>query len=300
MARRTVKWEEMFPDEMAAAIAEHPLLYLPYGMCEPHGHQNALGLDGIKCYEICLRAAREGGGVVAPLTMWHIGEQGIGVPWLARQNAPQPYITAIGWELFVQGFIWHLRAAVARGFEACIAMTGHYGGTEADMRSAAGVFREHCPLPIWALADWECIGYQHYKGDHAGPCETSQLWALRPDLVDVSRIPVRLLAVSHDGSERIFASNLQPDEASRLEGERIVASQVANLIEGGNRLLATSPGKLEDPGPDGARAICAEMMARETEWVYQMETERHAQYWSAEGEGGKHRARTIETDGAMP
>ncbi len=297
MKPRTVKWEEMFPDEMQQAVEQHPLLYLPYGMCEPHGHHAALGLDGIKAYEICVRAAEEGGGVVAPLTFWHIGEQGVGIPWLARQNAPQPYITAIGHDLFVQGVIWHLRAAVARGFEAVIAMTGHYGGTECDIRSAAEVFNDYVPLPIWALADWECIGYGDYKGDHAGPCETSQLWALRPDLVDISRIP------EHEDGERIFASALQPDEASRLEGERIVASQVRNLVGGGNRLLERSTGKLEDPGVEGAREICDDMMARadrgEIEWVYLMDQDRRSEYWSAEGEGGRHRANTIESGGAM-
>jgi creatinine amidohydrolase len=297
MSRRTVKWEEMFPDEMDQAVQDHPLLYLPYGMCEPHGFHAALGLDGIKAYEICVRAAEEGGGVVAPLTLWHIGEQGIGVPWLERQDAPQPYITAIGHDLFVQGVIWHLRAAVARGFEAVIAMTGHYGGTECDIRSAIEVFTDYVPLPVWGLADWECIGYGDYKGDHAGPCETSQLWALRPDLVDVSRLP------EYEGEGRIYASALKPGQASRLEGERIVESQVRNLVEGGNRLLEQSPGKLEDPGPDGAREICAEMMSRaqagDIEWVYLMDQERHSEFWSAEGEGGRYRARTIESDGAM-
>lgn len=293
MRRRTVKWEEMLPHEMDASIADRPLLYLPYGMCEPHGFHAALGLDGIKCYELCVKAAGEGGGVVAPLTFWHIGEQGIGVPWLARQNAPQPYITSVGHELFVQSFIWHLRAAVARGFEAVIAMTGHYGGTEADMRSAADVFTEYVPLPVWVLADWECIGYKQYKGDHAGPCETSQLWALRPDLVDVSRIP------EHEDGERVYASALQPGEASRAEGEKIVASQIENLIEGGDRLLERSPGKLEDPGPDGAREICRDMMSREIEWVYLMSEERHQQYWGPGGEGWRHRQGTIERNGRM-
>ncbi len=31
-----------------------------------------------------------------------------------------------------------------------------------------------------------------------------------------------------------------------------------------------------------------------------MSTERHAQYWSADGEGGKHRRGTIDRNGAMP
>ncbi len=131
MTPRTVKWDEMFSDEMQRAIDDHPLLYLPYGMCEPHGHHNALRLDGLKAYEICVRAAEEGGGVVAP-----------------------------------------------------------------------------------------------------------------------------------------------------------------------------PPGPLDDPGIEGAREVCDDMMARaeagEIEWVYLMERERHTQYWSADGEGGRHRARTIETDGAMP
>ena len=131
-------------------------------------------------------------------------------------------------------------------------------------------------------------------GDHAGPCETSQLWALRPDLVDVSRIP------PHEDGERVFASDLQPGQASRLEGERIVRSQIDNLVEGGNRLLATAPEGMDDPGPEGAREICADLMSRDIEWVYQMEPERQREYWSAEGEGGRHRARTIETNGAMP
>jgi creatinine amidohydrolase len=288
-----VKWEEMFPDEMDRAIEERPLLYLPYGMCEPHGFQNALGLDGLKCYELCVRAAREGGGVVAPMTFWHIGEQGIGVGWLERQNAPRPYISSVGYEIFLQGFIYHLRAAVACGFEAVIAMTGHYGGTECDMRTAAGFFAEEVPLPMWVLADWECIHYGKYKGDHAGPCETSQLWALRPDLVDISRLPEK-----DDPDERIFASPLMPGEASRLEGDMIVASQIGNMLEGSDRLLAQSPGKLPDIGIEGARAICERAMSSDAEWVYQMEPERHTWYWS-EGPGKTHRQATIASEGRM-
>ncbi len=293
MPLRKVKWEEMFPDEMDRAIDEHPLLYLPYGMCEPHGFQNALGLDGLKCYELCVRAAQEGGGVVAPMTFWHIGEQGIGVSWLERQNAPRPYISSVGYEIFLQGFIYHLRAAVACGFEAVIAMTGHYGGTECDMRYAAEALSEEVPLPMWVLADWECIGYNNYHGDHAGPCETSQLWALRPDMVDISR-----LAEKEDPQERVYASPLMPGQASRREGDMIVRSQIENLIEAGERLLARSVGKLPDIGIDGARAICQRAMSSDAEWVYQMEPERHTWYWS-EGPGKPHRQGCIERKGRM-
>ena len=61
MAEKKVRWEEMFPDELQEAQASYPLVYLSYGLCEPHGPHNAIGLDEIKAYELCLRAAREHG-----------------------------------------------------------------------------------------------------------------------------------------------------------------------------------------------------------------------------------------------
>ena len=63
---REVRWERMFPDELEAAFASCPVLYLPYGLCEPHGPVNAVGLDALKAHAICVRAAREHGGIVAP------------------------------------------------------------------------------------------------------------------------------------------------------------------------------------------------------------------------------------------
>ncbi|GEM_PF-2181950 len=46
--RPKVQWEEMFPDELDAALARCPVGYLPLGLCEPHGLHNALGLDALK------------------------------------------------------------------------------------------------------------------------------------------------------------------------------------------------------------------------------------------------------------
>ena len=44
---RDVQWECMFPDELERAFEECPVVYFTYGLCEPHGPQNAVGLDGI-------------------------------------------------------------------------------------------------------------------------------------------------------------------------------------------------------------------------------------------------------------
>ena len=43
-----VKWEEMFPEELYEKIQEEPVCYMAYGLAEPHGVYNALGLDWLK------------------------------------------------------------------------------------------------------------------------------------------------------------------------------------------------------------------------------------------------------------
>ncbi len=54
--RREVRWERMFPDELEAAIEECPVAYLPYGLCEPHGPQNAVGMDAIRAHDLQITA----------------------------------------------------------------------------------------------------------------------------------------------------------------------------------------------------------------------------------------------------
>lgn len=71
MKRRDVRWERMFPDELEAAFEECPVAYLPYGLCEPHGPQNALGLDAIRAHGVLCLAAQAHGDIVAPPEYGH-------------------------------------------------------------------------------------------------------------------------------------------------------------------------------------------------------------------------------------
>jgi creatinine amidohydrolase len=261
--RTSVVWHEMFVDEFEAALAERPVCYLPYGLSEPHGVQNAMGLDGLKAYALVQRAAATHGGVVAPPTWWHVHETPLGLDWLARQNAPQPYLTSVPPEVFLQQLVYQLRAAEAAGFRCAICVTGHYGGIEVDMKQVCHLYSSHRPLRAVALADWEAIRYKQYHGDHAGRCETSQLWALRPDLVDVSRIPVE----PFDGV--VFASPHDARASSRREGEAIVASQVAYLQRLADELLrqAQEQPPCERIPAAKADAIWQEMLVERANWI---------------------------------
>ena len=63
--RREVRFEEI-----AAAMAEAPLCYLPLGTLEWHGEHAAVGLDALKAHAVCVRAAERSGGLVVPPLHW--------------------------------------------------------------------------------------------------------------------------------------------------------------------------------------------------------------------------------------
>src|ERR687889_536081 len=68
-----IRWEEMFPDELDAALARRPVVYLTYGLCEPHGLHNAVGLDALKAHAIACLAAEERGFRAALVITGHAG-----------------------------------------------------------------------------------------------------------------------------------------------------------------------------------------------------------------------------------
>ncbi len=186
--RPKVRWEEMFPDELDAALARRPVVYLTYGLCEPHGLHNAVGLDALKAHALACLAAEEHGGIVAQPFFWHVHEAGYHAAWGARAIGDRnPWLTSLPpWVLF-KTLWYHLRAADARGFRAAIVLTGHAGSPD-DFALVCASFARHRPLRVWAGLDAEAIELEGVRGDHAGRCETSQLWALRPELVDLSRL----------------------------------------------------------------------------------------------------------------
>jgi len=253
----------MFVDEFEAAVAARPVCYLSFGLSEPHGLQNAMGLDGLKAYALIQRAAETHGGVVAPPVWWHVHETPLGLDWLSRQNAPAPYLTCVPPEVFLHQLVYQLRAVEAAGFRAAISVTGHYGGIEVDMKQVCSIYSAHRPLRAVALADWEAIRYRDYRGDHAGKCETSQLMALRPELVDLTRMP----GEPYEGV--VFASPSNARESSRREGEAIVASQVDYLKRLSDALLrqAESQPAGERISWADAEAIWSKMSADRDAWI---------------------------------
>ena len=188
-----VRWERMFPDQLEAALAAYPVVYFPYGLCEPHGPQNALGLDALKAHAICCRAAQAHGGIVAPPDYWHIHEIGLYASWAAEwAGEARPWLTAMPpWQHF-KNVCYHLRAADALGFHAAILLTGHYGPNWQDLKTLLAILQPHFAMRLYGLPDFEANqpGFDNdgkATGDHAGKVETSLVTCTRPLNMGVCR-----------------------------------------------------------------------------------------------------------------
>ncbi len=237
---REVRWERMFRDELEAAIEECPVVYFAYGLCEPHGLHCAVGLDILKAYEICCAAARRHGGIVAPPDYWHVHEHGGEAAWISRViGESRSWCTAVPpWHHF-RSVMYHIRAAHQMGFHAALFVTGHYGPNWKDLKTLLDIYQPHVAPRLYGLPDWEANapGFDNDNksgGDHAGKVETSLLWALLPECVDVSRIPDEYPATP----EEAFAMGRNAKEANRLIGQRMVEDEVRYLGEKAKELLA--------------------------------------------------------------
>jgi creatinine amidohydrolase/Fe(II)-dependent formamide hydrolase-like protein len=235
---REVRWERMFRDELEAALAACPVAYFAYGLCEPHGPQNAIGLDILKAHAICCAAARANGGIVAPPDFWHVHEHAGEAAWFAQViGETRSWCTAVpAWHHF-KSVAFHVRTAHQMGFHAALFVTGHYGPNWKDLNTLLAIYQPHVAPRLYGLPDFEANtpGFDHdgrSGGDHAGKVETSLLWAVLPECVDVSRIPPAGEPGTH------WAMGPDARLANRRTGERMVEDEVRYLTGKAAELLA--------------------------------------------------------------
>lgn len=239
LAMREVRWERMFPDQLERAFAGCPLLYLTYGMCEPHGPHNALGLDMLKAHGIACLTAQTYGGIVAPPDYWHIHGLGGYAVWSHTSvgQVERPWLTCVPPWVHFKNVCYHIRTADSLGFHAAVLLTGHYGPNWQDLRTMLDLIQPYVGTRLYGLPDFEANqpGFDRdgrSGGDHAGKVETSLLWALLPECVDLSRMPPPDEPGTH------FAMGRNAYEADRREGERMVADEVRWLGQKAQELLA--------------------------------------------------------------
>jgi creatinine amidohydrolase len=269
VTHRRVRWEEMFPDELDEALETCPVVYLTYGLCEPHGPYNAVGVDAFVPHGIACVAAERHGGVVAPQFFWHVHEMGTEAPWAHRTIGDRnPWLTSLPpWVLFKCAW-FQFRAVANCGFHAAIVISGHSPYQE-DLVRLAEVFMRRSPLRMWAGGTRAAYQDILDKEDgHAGARETSLMWAVQPSLVDLSRL------LSSDSVENVIGGLDSARGASRREGERLVSYAADWLGNKATELLA----KYQPPDGHGWHApgkIAGAMTLDEAERLWRDEVEPH-------------------------
>ncbi len=236
LKRREVRWERMFPDELEAAFEACPVAYLPYGLCEPHGPQNAVGMDALRAHAALCQTAEAFGGIVAPPEYWHCHEVGLYATWANRQiGEARPWLTAVPPWVYLKNICYHIRAVDALGFKACILFSGHSGPHHKDVPVIIEIMHSHVATRLYSLMG---VGTTRSRfdddkgmGGHAGRGETTLLWASDPDCVDLSRLP------EPDAPGPHFAMGAHVDSSNRLAGEQMVGDIVQHLSKKAGEMI---------------------------------------------------------------
>ena len=221
-----VQYELLVPFEFEKRITEFPLVYIPIGSLEYHGEHLALGNDAIKMHAICCEAAQLGGGIVFPPIYY-------GIPFMVEYGSRYQYKANLPvTEEFLTIVLNTTLAGLEKiGFRIAILATGHTPDEESALvREIARAYPGK--MKVYGTDDMEWgTGANYNGGDHAAKWETSILWYVRPELVDIYRLP-RDTTVPLEGiygeDPRLFAS--------RELGKKAVQAISRDLAELGKRL----------------------------------------------------------------
>lgn len=256
------RWAELFPQEFLERQSKQSLVYLPLGICEPHGYISALGLDTFKADYLCDEAARRFGGIVAPTLGYQIHEAGYHAPWLAEVvGEKNAMMTSMPPHVMLYFFLYQLRSFYNAGFSSAIVITGHSGGNQNDFRLAGEIFEKYSDMKVLVFSDPELVDGL-YEGDHAGKYEISQLLYLRPETIDLTAIN----KMNEPNSLGRFAQGTDAGEASAQIGKDIIEQCLSFIGAIVNEIALNQSTIKELMNYDEVENMYRELQGRKVEW----------------------------------
>lgn len=221
-----VEYQKLLPYQFEERMVKCPLVYVPVGSLEWHGEHMALGNDAIKIHGLCCEAALLGGGIVFPPIFY-------GIPWMVDYSARYKYPANLPFEEpFLRNLLNTTLSALERlQFRAAILITGHTPPEQrALVRDIAAKYSG--AMSVYGTDDMEWAQDLSFTSDHAAKWETSILWHLHPELVDIYRLPRDL------GRELESVIGDDPRvHASRQLGKQAVKAIARDLASKGAELL---------------------------------------------------------------
>jgi creatinine amidohydrolase len=226
-----VEYEFLLPYQFEDRLKQCPLVFIPVGSLEWHGEHLAVGNDAIKMHGICCEAARQGGGIVFP-PIYH------GIPYMVNFGRDYQFNGSLSFpeDLLKNLLITTLEKLEHTGFKAAILITGHTPDEQSALvRQIAGEYQGR--MRVHGTDDMSWAQELNYTSDHAAKWETSILWYLRPDLVDIYRLPKDI----HQELEGIYGDDPRIYADKEL-GKTAVYAIASDLVKLGQRLLGEEGG----------------------------------------------------------
>ena len=252
------KYEELFPDEFERERNKASIIYCAFGPMEYHCAQNALGIDPVKAYEVCLRAARISGGIVFPMvpvapggsmSVKEMFDRG-GLRASAKYSFPSVFTSLdvcerLYSELF-ESFAEDL------GFKVCVAFGGH-GPAGALIKHISdkhsGEIKGMRLLPCGSTSHNMDLIKEEYRRlgisrvSHGGMWETAMNMACNPDFADPGKLknaepgPYEKYMFETHGPETVPTY----EEISKVSlefGERLVQTAAERIAAEARKMLS--------------------------------------------------------------
>ncbi len=232
--------ELSWPEFEAQAKGKVPF-FLPVGATEQHGPHLPLGVDAILPTSVCERVARAVGGVVAPTLPYGYKSQ-------PRTGGGQSFpgttsLAAQTLSLVVRDIVHDLGL---HGVRRLVVVNGHVENTWPIVEGIDLGTRElrrdkiddfvTLRLEYWDFVQRETLdrlfpdGFPGIDLEHASLLETSLMLLLRPDLVDVSKIP-------SDGPARFPTYDRTPVRPGLVPASGVLARAQGSSAQKGEWLL---------------------------------------------------------------
>jgi creatinine amidohydrolase len=174
------RFELLLPWQLRDTIAASPIAYIPVGTFEWHCEHLPIGLDALTAHGLCLRAAVKSGGVVLPAL--HYGTGG------GHGDYPFTIILAKPDEIEAQ-LAFTISKLKSFGFKKIIIFSGHFPDAQLDMIDRLAAYHSNEDIEVFATAVNRIEGL-NMPPDHAGVFETTLLYAMHLNLVQIDRLPL--------------------------------------------------------------------------------------------------------------
>jgi creatinine amidohydrolase len=244
----SVLMAELSWPEFEARIAGGAPVIIPLGATEQHGPHLPLGVDVYLPTGVAMRVAKEVGGIVAPTLPYGYKSQ-------PRSGGGERFPGTLGLDANTFSLVLRdvIRGLGSHGARRLVVMNGHFENCWPSVEGVDLGLRELrrdgiADMQVMRLEYWDFVGRdtldklfpEGFPGtelEHASLLETSLMMVLRPDLVDMSKVPADGPAKFPNYDRTPFRDGLVPASgvladarpATPEKGEMLIADHVARL-----------------------------------------------------------------------